>query len=147
VKGRVIESNRYGPGWLGPLTKETGGAAVANQFVVGQRVLVYFDPNQPERCCLIRGLSKFGLIFFLIVDVTVVTVVIARVFRISKPNPWPKTLIISSVTLGFALGFFAPPVVVPADQFAWWLLAWFTLIVVIRIYLEIRNRRRTAETS
>ena len=65
VGGRLIESHRMYPGFLGNGGGFAGGARLAEDFAVGKKCDVFYDASSPERCSLQFGWFQWSVGFSL----------------------------------------------------------------------------------
>jgi hypothetical protein len=138
ARGRRIVSERYLPGFLGNWGF-SGGDSVANDFRVGQPVIVYHRADDPSGCALEYGWCP-GSVGLMLILVGGAAVALAR----CQAQPRKGAFLLESIgvaSIVYAFGvLFLGPTVVRVRDLHWHLLVWCGALGVAAIYAAMRRR-------
>ena len=133
-------SERYLPGFAGNQGGWTGGAAHAEEFPVGRKVTVYYDPHSPDRCALEYGWFKWTIGFWLGLWSMLLRPA-ACDFTKRSSNKSKLLWCAANATLIYGIALIiAGPNAVRVRELGWHLLAWIAAFFVSLLVLLKKSR-------
>ncbi len=134
VRGRRYESDRLMPGFMANWGGWTGSEAVIEDYRVGQRTVIHYDPSDPERACLLYGWFKWSIGWSAIVWGGIATMA-----------NWPRRVAPIIKPLGGAFLLYGAaiivvgPTAIPVDHGPWHLLAIAALFLAKLAVTQFRS--------
>jgi hypothetical protein len=131
INGAAYESKRYLPGFWANHGGWTGGGRAARRFKPGQRVLIHYDPDNPQIACLEYGWFNWSVGLTLAIWGHVVFFALSRILG-------------SAMAVSGVACLFLAPNVLRVRELHWYLLAFAVIVVFFAAYQIWNSRSRTS---